>query len=73
MAVMSSYDQPELLFVAERSGDPFSSQTIASTYDRLVEFDEWPKDLIPFNGVHGDYYCLSASAGAAFAGCVRQR
>lgn len=63
MAVMSSYDQPEQLFVAERSGDPFSSQTIASTYDRLVEFDEWPKDLIPFNGVHGDYYCLSASAG----------
>jgi hypothetical protein len=63
--VMSTYDQPEQLFVAARNEEPFSSETIALIYDRLVEFDEWPEDLIPFNGVHGDYYCLSATAGEA--------
>ena len=63
MDVMSGYEQPEQLFVAERSADPFSSETIAAAYDRKVEHDEWPSDLIPFTGVHGDFYCLSAAAG----------
>lgn len=65
MEVMSAYEQPEQLFAAERIEEPFSSETIAVLYDRLVKFDDWPNDLIPFNGVHGDFYCLSAAGGEA--------
>jgi SMI1 / KNR4 family (SUKH-1) len=62
MDLMSAYHEPQLLEVAERD-DPGAGDPIAAIYDTMVAEDEWPSDLIPFEGAAGSYYCLSAAAG----------
>ena len=54
----------EILNVA-RKGNISSNDTIELSHDFEVENGQWDKDMIPFYNIgNGDYFCLSASAGA---------
>lgn len=63
MNVMTGYFAPGHLEVVPENGP--ESETIAATYDSEMNWGRWNADLIPFHAIgNGDYYCLSAAAGA---------